>query len=306
MRDLGRALQRAVDVQGARGREKSHRDSLAQALLLGGQLGHALPTAERAIRCTLTRQPWPAARLPRRPRRGRRRVVVGLDALVDLLQVGPQLVDRRAAPEPVADVDLLDPQARRRGSACAARRRGRGAGRCTRRCRARAAPRGRRRRGTSSARRSAIRILKMSCRSLGSTVTSCGEGHRAPLVELDHLALVLALARAVLAAAEHAAPWQLSPCSSDSRCSVAVLVGQLEVGQRRAGLEVLAHGLLLGSRHARDVEPDPVDAGQRGDVERAAVGVAPGEVVRVLGQRAAVPRRSPSGEMIQTPPGPQT
>src|SRR6188472_4589798 len=51
--------------------------------------------------------------LPRRARRGCRRVVVGLDALMDLLQVGPELVDRRAAPEPVADVDLLDLQARR-------------------------------------------------------------------------------------------------------------------------------------------------------------------------------------------------
>src|SRR5205823_519564 len=48
--DLGRALERAVDVQGAQVAEVPA-GLLAQALLLGGELWHALPTAERTIRC---------------------------------------------------------------------------------------------------------------------------------------------------------------------------------------------------------------------------------------------------------------
>src|SRR5213080_3406371 len=51
--------------------------------------------------------------LPGGPRFGCGRIVIGLDPLVDLLQVRPELVDRGPAPEPVSDVDLLDPQARR-------------------------------------------------------------------------------------------------------------------------------------------------------------------------------------------------
>ena len=109
-----------------------------------------------------------------------------------------------------------------------------------------------------------------------------GEGHRAPLVELDHLALLLALARAVLAAAEHEDEAVVA-LQVRQAMQVAVLVGQLEVGQGHAGLEVLAHGLLLGM-HARDVQADAVDARECGDVQRAAIGVAPRQVVRVLGE----------------------
>jgi hypothetical protein len=72
-----------------------------------------------------------------------------------------------------------------------------------------------------------------------------GERHRAPLVELDHLLLLLALARAVLAAAEHEDEAVVALQVGEAM-QVAVLVGQLEVGQGQAGLEVLAHESLLG------------------------------------------------------------
>src|SRR5689334_8177798 len=53
------------------------------------------------------------ARLPLRPRFGRRRVEVGLDAREERAEVRPELVVGGAAPEPVAHVDLLDDQAGR-------------------------------------------------------------------------------------------------------------------------------------------------------------------------------------------------
>ena len=67
---------------------------------------------------------------------------------------------------------------------------------------------------------------------------------------------------------------RLSPWSSREPVHDPVLVGELEVGDGRAGLEVAAHGC----------PPDAVDAGHGGHVEAAAVGVAPGEVVRRLGE----------------------
>src|SRR5687768_79046 len=50
------------------------------------------------------------ALLPRRTRLRRRRVEVGLDPPVQILQVLPQLVRRRPPPEPVAAMDLVDDQ----------------------------------------------------------------------------------------------------------------------------------------------------------------------------------------------------
>ena len=62
-------------------------------------------------------------------------------------------------------------------------------------------------------------------------------------MELEHLALVLALARAVLAAPEHQ-HHDVVALQLREPVELAVLVGQLEVGQRRTDLH-LAHGLSL-------------------------------------------------------------
>jgi hypothetical protein len=59
-------------------------------------------------------------------------------------------------------------------------------------------------------------------------------------VEPHHLALLPALARAVLAAAEHE-DQAVVALQVREPMALAVLVGELEVGQHHAGLEVLAH-----------------------------------------------------------------
>jgi hypothetical protein len=64
-------------------------------------------------------------------------------------------------------------------------------------------------------------------------------------VELRHLTLLPALARAVLAAPEHQDEAVVA-LQVRQAVQVAVLVGQLEVGQGPAGLQVLAHASLLG------------------------------------------------------------
>src|SRR3954453_9506836 len=85
--------------------EKSHRDSSHSRSCSAVSLGMPYrPPSTRFVAlshgsCGLDA---PHCRL----RRGRRRVVVELEALVDLLELRPELVDRRAPPEPVADVDL--------------------------------------------------------------------------------------------------------------------------------------------------------------------------------------------------------
>ena len=189
---------------------------------------------------------------------------------------------------------------RARGSACAARSR-RGAGRCTRGCRASLHLEVARRPGTSSARRSTILSLKTSCRSLGRIVTSSvnATGHHS--WKRQHLALVLALARAVLAAAEH-----------QHHRVVALQLGE-PVHRRRSrraarsrGDVARASGPCSSVRLLRTLSAQPVDARQRGDVEGAAVVVAPREVVRRLGQLAACRGARRSGESTQMPPGPQT
>jgi hypothetical protein len=70
------------------------------------------------------------------------------------------------------------------------------------------------------------------------------EGHRQPLRELEHLALVLALARAVLATAEHQ-HHEVVALEVGEPVRRPVLVGQLEVGQGHARLQVAAHRGLL-------------------------------------------------------------
>ena len=145
---------------------------------------------------------------------------------------------------------------RGRGSACAGRPRSRDGCRCTRRsskCAARS-----RSVSERNVQRAPVEAFsrKTSCWVLGMIVTSSVNATRAPLVEAQQLAVVLALARAVLAAAEvqheQVVALQLGQPVHD-----AVLVGEREVGDGRAGLEVAAHGC----------PPDAVDAGHGGHVE---------------------------------------
>src|SRR5215469_13475723 len=85
----------------------------------------------------------------------------------------------------------------------------------------------------------------------------------------------------------------LSPWSPDSRCIVPVSSGRVKSGSTAPGVSPLLMMVSLAPAgpDARDGEPDPVDAGQCRDVERAGVLVAPREVVRALGK----PQR---GEML--------
>jgi hypothetical protein len=71
-----------------------------------------------------------------------------------------------------------------------------------------------------------------------------GEGDRAELVEVEQLAVVLALARAVLAAAE-VQDQDVVALELGQPVQLALLVGQLEVGDRCAWLKVLAHADVL-------------------------------------------------------------
>ena len=112
----------------------------------------------------------------------------------------PQLIGGRAAPEPVAAVDLVDHEAGREhervrhGRAwCGSVYSSISSVRCTSR-----SPSDRNVHQAPVA----IFILFVSCRSLGRTVTSVGERDRHELLQLEQLLVVLALARAVLAAAE--------------------------------------------------------------------------------------------------------
>ena len=73
-----------------------------------------------------------------------------------------------------------------------------------------------------------------SWRSFGSTVTSCVKATAHHSWKRTHLALVLALARAVLAAAEQQHHGVVA-LELRQPARHAVLVGQLEVGQGRAG-----------------------------------------------------------------------
>jgi hypothetical protein len=84
-----------------------------------------------------------------------------------------------------------------------------------------------------------------------------GERDGAPLVEAQQLAVVHALARAVLAAAE-VQDEQVVALQVRQPVQVAVLVAQLEVGDGRAGLEVPAHGrsLVVGGEGQRRCAPE--------------------------------------------------
>ena len=103
-----------------------------------------------------------------------------------------------------------------------------------------------------------------------------GAGHRAPLVELEHLPLVLAFARAVLLAADqqHHAVVTLELGQPARR---PVIVWQLEVGEWSTGDEIGSHAFLSVDKGK------PVDAGGRRDVESATVVVPPRQVVRRFG-----------------------
>src|SRR5215470_11590430 len=75
-----------------------------------------------------------------------------------------------------------------------------------------------------------------------------------------------------------------SPWSSDSRHIVPVSSGRVKSGSTAPGVSplLMTVSLALVGPDAGDGEPDPVDAGQCGDVERAGVLIAPCEVVRAL------------------------
>src|SRR5215469_259710 len=77
-----------------------------------------------------------------------------------------------------------------------------------------------------------------------------------------------------------------SPCSSDSWCIDPVSSGRMKSGSAAPGVSplLMTVSLSLVGPDAGDGEPDPVDAGQCGDVERAGVLVPPSEVVRGLGK----------------------
>src|SRR4051794_10979620 len=83
----------------------------------------------------------------------------------------------------------------------------------------------------------------------------------------------------------------LSPCSWDSRCRPPFSSGSSKSGIVVPGsrfvlmaVSLSESGTGLHRADAGDAEADAVDARQRGHVEAAGVGVAPGEVVGVLGQ----------------------
>src|SRR5215471_16407632 len=75
-----------------------------------------------------------------------------------------------------------------------------------------------------------------------------------------------------------------SPCSSDSRRIVPVSSGRAKSGSAAPGVSplLMVSSLALVGPDPGDGEPDPVDAGQRGDIERAGVIVTPGKVVRAF------------------------
>src|SRR6516162_7564137 len=77
-----------------------------------------------------------------------------------------------------------------------------------------------------------------------------------------------------------------SPWSSDSRRIVPVSSGRVKSGSAAPGVSplLMTVSLALVGPDAGDGEPDPVDAGQGGDVEGARVLAPPGEVVGALRQ----------------------
>src|SRR5689334_3854280 len=102
-----------------------------------------------------------------------------------------------------------------------------------------------------------------------------------------------------------------SPCSSDSRYILPFSSGSVKSGSTAPGVSPLLIMSSLALALARpgggcgpsrpradagDGEPDPVDGSQRGDVERAAVVVAPGEVVGALRQAQRAEMLTVGGE----------
>ena len=153
-----------------------------------------LPTAERAIRCILRRSHGSCAPTPRAPRASSDRSPPssadgppGGRATAARATGGPRTSSRRRPSRSSSPGERISV--------------------CGTRCvvvmgigvlvdvQSAAGPLGRRRRGRSNVRRSAIFSLNTSCRSLGRMLHDLGEGHRAPLVERD-AALDGAVARA--------------------------------------------------------------------------------------------------------------
>ena len=192
--------------------------------------------------------------------------------------------------------------------ACAARPRSRGGRRCTRRSRA-----------CACSSRSLVgeegpvgagRELQLVglVQVVGGTVTSFVKATGAPLVEAA-ASRADAGARAGSAHRGRDEHHRVVALQRRQPVPVAVLVRQLEV---RAGLPG-SRSLLMGIsfrpgtwRHARGrPSADAVDARERGDVERAAVVVAPREVVRVLRQLEQAEALARRARGSRSPPGPQ-
>src|SRR5215471_266047 len=85
-----------------------------------------------------------------------------------------------------------------------------------------------------------------------------------------------------------------SPWRFDSRCMVPFSSGRLKSGSTVPGVSplLIACSFALVGPDAGDGEPDAVDAGQCGDVERAGILIAPREVVWAL--------REPQGAQVLT------
>src|SRR6516225_3257562 len=75
-----------------------------------------------------------------------------------------------------------------------------------------------------------------------------------------------------------------SPWSSDSRYITPFSSGSSKSGRVIPGWSFALMSVLLLGSDAWDLKSNPVDAGERRDVQRLSVGIAPGEVVWRLGQ----------------------
>src|ERR671915_1610220 len=100
------------------------------------------------------------------------------------------------------------------------------------------------------------------------------ERDRAPLVELDQLALVLAFPGTVLAAAEQQDHRVVALQLRQARM-VPVWSGSLKSGSTAPGTRSLLMEASSQGPDTRDAQANPVDARHRGDVEGLAVLVTP-------------------------------
>ena len=203
-------------------------------------------------------------------RSGRRRVEVGLDAAVQVLRGPPTAGSARGGPRTSSRRRPSRSRGPGRGQRVRARRR-RGGCRCTRGCRVplhlevAVGQEGPVRAGGDLHLERVVQVVGQDVTSsVNATGTTRGSaaarwcwrsrGQCSPRPSMQHEAL--------------------SPCSSESVC-----MAPFSSGSSKSGKASPRRGSCAWSG-SLDADAHPVDAGQRGDVERAAVRVAPGEVVR--------------------------